>query len=142
MDFTNILLLKEHMKTHLVPGQLSPAFQPSPVYQPILLKCNDCNLGFDTVKEFHTHNKSIHAKPKPRKSIPIHGWGWDVGSLPTSPKPPTVGRSVTKHSGNQNNTQLVPTPSENGNKVVSSNPPGKGSTTEKYSCATHQYLTS
>ena len=122
MDFTNILLLKEHMKTHPV----SLAFQPSPVCQPRLLKCDDCNLGFDTVKEFHTHNKSIHTKPKPRKSTPTHGCGWNAGLLPVSPKLPPVGRSVTKHSGNQNNTQLIPTPSENGNKVVSSNPPGKG----------------
>ena len=114
------------MKTHPVPGQLSPAFQPSPVCQPRLLKCDDCNLEFDTVKEFHTHNKSIHAKPKPRKSAPTHGCSWGAGSLPKSPKPPAVGRSVTIHSGNENNTQLVPTSSENGNKVASSNPPGKG----------------
>ena len=117
MDFTNILSLKEHMKTHPVPGQLSPAFQPSPVCQPRLLKCDDCNLEFDTVKEFHTHNKSIHPKPKPRKSTTTCGCSQGAGSLSKSPKPPPVGRSLTIHSGNQNNTQLVPTPS---------NPLGKG----------------
>ena len=80
----------------------------------------------NTVKEFHTHNKSFHTKPKPRKSTLTHGWGQGAGLLPKSPKPPPVGRSVTIHSGNQNNAQLVPTLSENGNKVVSSNSPGKG----------------
>ena len=126
MDFRNILSWKEHMKTHPFPGHLCPAFQPSPACQPRLLKCNDCNLGFDTVKEFYVHNKSIHPKPKPRRSAPTHGHSHGGGSLPKSPKPPPVGRSVTIHSGNQNNTQLVPTPSENCNKVVSSNPLGKG----------------
>ena len=113
MDFTNNLLLKEHMKTHPVPGQLSPGFQPSPVCQPRLLKCDVCNLGFDTVEEFHSYNKNNHTKPKARKSTPTHGHGHGVGSLPKSPKPPPVGRSVTVHSGNEN-------------RVVSSNPPGKG----------------
>ena len=106
--------------------QLSPGFQPSSVCQPRLLKCDDCNLGFDTVKEFHSHNKNNHAKPKTRKSTPTRGCGCGAGSLPKSPKPPPVGRSVTIHSGNENNTQSVPTPSGNENRVVSSNPLGKG----------------
>ena len=65
-------------------------------------------------------------KPKARKSTPTHGHRRGVGSLPKSPKPPPVGRSVTIHSGNENNTQSVPTPSGNENRVVSSNPLGKG----------------
>ena len=86
------------MKTHPVPGQLSPEFQPSPVCQPRLLKCDDCNLGLNTVKEFHTHNKIHHATPKPRKSTPTRGHRCGAGSLPKSPTPPPVGRSITVHS--------------------------------------------
>ena len=74
------------MKTHPVPGQLCPGFQPCPVCQPRLLKCDDCNLGFDAIKEFHSHNKNNHAKPKPRKSTPTHGHGHGAGSLPKSPE--------------------------------------------------------
>ena len=85
------------MKTDPVPGQLSSGFQPS-VCQPRVLKCDDCNLGFDTVKEFHSHNKNNHTKPKPRKSTPTFGHRHGVESLPKCPKPPPVGRNVTIHS--------------------------------------------
>ena len=100
------------MKTHPVRAQVSPTFQPSPVCQPRLLNCDDCNVGFNTVKKLQLRNKNYHTRSKPT-------CGHGCGSLPRSPKPPSVSTSVAKHSGNGNNTQKIPTPSG------SENSPGK-----------------
>ena len=62
--------------------------------------------------------KIYHARSKLRKSTPTHGCGH--GSLPRSPKLPSVSTSVAIHSGNGNNTPKNPTPSGNENS------PGKG----------------
>ena len=132
MDFTNILLLKEHLKTHLVQSQVSPTCQPSPVCQPRLLKCDECNEGLNTVKELQIHNKNYHARSKPRKSIPTRG----CGSIPRSPKPSTVARSVSIHSGNGNNKKSIPTPSGNENSngnCVGAGQPLKNLTVRKIS---------
>ena len=113
MDFTNILLLKEHLKIHPVHFELSPKCQASAVCQPRLLKCDDCNEGFNTLKELQIHNKNYHTRSKPRKSAPTHGRG--CGSVTRSPKPCTVPRSVCTYSENGNNKQSITTPSGNEN---------------------------
>ena len=95
MDFVNILLLRQHIKSHPVQGHLSPTFQPLLVCQPRLLKCDECNVSFDAVKELHAHNKTFHTRTKPRKSTPTHIQGRGVGSLPKSQHSPPVGRTVT-----------------------------------------------
>ena len=111
MDFANILLLRQHIKSHSVQGQVhsvqGPTFQPLPVCQPRLLKCDECNVGFDAVKELHTHNKTFHTRTKPRKSTPTHIQGRGAGSLPKSQHPPSVGRTVTMPSTKDNTTPAV-----------------------------------
>ena len=109
MDFANILLLRQHIKSHPVDGQLSPTFQPSPVCQPRLLKCDECNVSFDAVNELQTHNKTFHARTKPRKSTPVRIQGRGAGSMPKVQQPPPVGRAMAVKSTKQNTTPPVHT---------------------------------
>ena len=113
MDFTNIVLLKEHLKSHPVCFELSPNCQASAVCQPRLVKCDDCNEGFDTVKELQIHNKNYHTRSKPRKSVPTHGRG--RASITRSPKACKIPRSVSIYPENRNNKQSITTPSANDN---------------------------
>ena len=103
MDFTNILLLKEHLKSHPICFELSPKCQASAVCQPRLLKCNDCNEGFDTVKELQIHNKNYHTRSKPRKSAPTRGCG--CASITRSPK--ACKQSITTPSANDNTNGTI-----------------------------------
>ena len=84
--------------------QLSPTFQTSPVCQPRLLKCDECNVSFNAVKELQTHNKTFHARTKPRKSTPVCIQGRGVGLMPKLPQPPPVVKAVAVKSTQQNTT--------------------------------------
>ena len=56
-----------------------------------------------------THNKTFHARTKPRKSTPVHIHGRGAGSMPRVQQPPPVGRAVAVESTKQNTTPPVRT---------------------------------